>query len=415
MSPIKRIALLLILIFAFSLTASANEIVLEPAGNAEDIISLTSFADSDAILNPAQAENFVALGLMYHSTAGKYLPNEGLSNALALRLVFRTVGREDQANALGYNQTERNAAGLGEYDNLSWADGYYLLALKEGLINNADFIDAYTNPSSPLARDTNVSAQNLIKWLTIAHKVFLVNSGLPSDIYIDAAYKTYYASLLKYGFFTTADVEYFAPYRYISRDDVALLLEKFETYILSTLKMRSATGTVTGINIKFSGDDYVRSVSCYAAGQTFVIRSSGKNIASVYADISGETVVFGKGQPDISGVLRNGDKVKIYYKDDTVFFIRVMQYEEKEKLRSSPANLSGTLYLYDPTSKTLTVDSQEHGLKTLYFSENLRAYRRTEEIEKSALSDSLTDSVCTVYADAGIKGGLYRVYSIITN
>ena len=412
MSPIKRFALLLILIFTLLLPVSAEGIILEPTGNAEDIISLTSFADSGEILNPAQAENFVALGLMYHSTENKFLPGEGLSNALALRLVFRTTGKEAEANAMAYNQAERNLAGLGEYDDLSWADGYYLFALKEGLINRAEFSDAYTNPESPLARDKNVSAQNLIKWLTIAHKVFLTNTGLPASTYIDPAYTAYYASLYKYGFFTAADVEYFAPYRLITRDDACLLLEKFETYILSTLKMRSATGTVTGINIKFSGDEYIRSVTCYASGQTFTIRSTGKNIVSPFADISGETVVFGKGQPDISGVLRNGDKVKIYYKDNNVIFIRVMEYQQKDEYRPSPKNFSGTLWLYDHTSKSLAIKLDDGGLKTFYAADNMRAYLRTREIDKTELP---VDSICTVYADADIRGGLYRVYSVITN
>ena len=411
-SLIKHFVPILVLIFLFSFTAVAEEIVLTADGSAEDIISLTSFSDSDNILNPAQAENFVALGLMYHSTANRFLPDQGLSNALALRLVFRTIGKETEANALAHNQSERNLAGLKNYDDLSWADGYYLYALKEGLINRAEFTDAYTNPDSPLARDKNVSAQNLIKWLTIAHKVFLVNTGLSTDTYIDPAYTPYYASLYKYGFFSATDVAYFAPYRLITRDDTCLLLEKFETYILSTLKMRSATGKVTGINIMFSGDEYIRTVTCYASGQNFSIVSTGKNIASPFADISGETVVFGKGQPDISGVLRNDDKVKIYYKDNMVLFIRVMEYEEKMEYKPSPKNFSGTLWLYDDTSGKLTIDMEDGGLKTFYTAKDMRAYIRTEEIDKSALG---VDSSCIIYADAPIRGGLYRIYSVITN
>ncbi len=411
-SPIKRTFLLLILIFTFSLTVAAEGILLTPDGSAEDIISLTSFSDLDTIHNPAQAENFVALGLMYHSTANRFLPDEKLSNALALRLVFRTIGKEKDANALAYNQSERNLAGLGKFDDLSWADGYYLYALKEGLINRAEFEDAYKNSESPLARDANVSAQNLIKWLTIAHKVFIVNTGLPANTYIDPAYAPYYASLYKYGFFSAADVNYFAPYRYISRDDICLLLEKFETYILAKLKMRSAAGKVTGINIKISGDDYTRSITCYASGQSFTIRSTGKNIASPFADISGETVVFGKGQPDISGVLRNGDNVKIYYKDNTVLFIRVMDYEIKEEYRPTPKNFSGTLWLYDSTSGKLTLAGEDGTFKNFYTSKYMRAYVRTTEIETSTLG---VDIPCTIYADAPIRGGLYRVYSILTN
>lgn len=414
MSPIKRIALLFILIFSLSLPANAAEVILESAGNAEDIIGITSFADSDEILNPAYAENFVALGLMYHSTGGKFLPGEGLSNALALRLVFRSVGKEEEANMLAHNQVERLAAGLGDYDNLSWADGYYLLALKEGLLNKADITDAYSNPDSPLARDENVSAQNLIKWLTIAQNVFLTNHSLPSDVYIDGAYSIYYASLYKYGLFTADDVRYFAPYRHITRDDIALLLGKFENYILSNMKIRSGIGTVTGINIKFSGDDYIRTINCYASGQYFKLRFTGKNIASPQADISGEIPVFGKGQPDISGVLRKGDKVKFYYKDDRLLFIRVTDFKEKEEVRSSPVHFSGSLFLYDPTSETLVLNCDGE-LKRFYVSKNLHVYRRLDEINKSELSDTVTDKDIIIYADSHFKGGLYRVYSVLTN
>ncbi|MBR6524042.1 MAG: hypothetical protein IKT39_05495 [Clostridia bacterium] len=412
MNTIKRFALLFIFIFIFSHAAVAEEITLTADGSAEDIISLTSFYDSEEIPNPSQAENFVALGLMYHSTGNKFLPDEGLSNALALRLVFRTIGKEAEANALAHNQAERNLAGLKDYDDLSWADGYYLYALKEGLINQAEFTDAYTNPDSPLARDENVSAQNLIRWLTLAHKVFIVNTGLPTNTYIDPVYAPYYASLYKYGFFTASDVEYYASYRQISRDDICLLLEKFETYILYKLNMRSASGKITGINVKFSGDNYTRTITCYASGQTFSIESSGKNIASPFADISGETVVFGKGQPDISGVLRNGDRVKIYYKDDKVMFIRVMEYEEKEEYKPSPKNFSGNLWLYDDTSAKLTVDMEGSGLKTFYTTKDMRAYIHTSEIDRSELG---VDKGCIIYADAPIRGGLYRIYSVITN
>jgi len=409
---IKRFGILFIILLIFSLSAKAEDIILEPSGNAEDIIALTSFADYDKLLNPAQAENFVALGLMYQSTSGFFLPNDTLSNALALRLVLRTIGKEAEADALAYNADERKLAGLKEYDDMSWADGYYIYALKNGIINRADLDDAYNNPDSPLARDRSVSAQNLIKWMTIAHKVILVNSSLPTNAYLDNAYKPYYASLYKYGFFTAADVEYFAPYRYITRDDVALLLEKFETYILSTLKIRSAIGKVTGIGIKFSDENYVRSINCFASGQDFTIISKGKNIASPTAGISGETVVLGKGQPDISGVLRNGDKVKIYYKDNEVLFIRVMDYEEKEEYRPSPRNFSGKLYLYDYTTRKITLKSDDNKFVTFYASENMRSYHKTSEIDAS---DLLLDSVCNIYLDAPIRGGLLRVYSIITN
>lgn len=414
MIPIKRIALLLILIFSLSLPVNAAEVVLESTGNAEDIIGITSFADYDEIPNPAYAENFVALGLMYHSTGGRFLPGEGLSNALALRLVFRSVGKEEEANALAHNQAERLSAGLGEYDDWSWADGYYLLALKEGLLNKADIADAYFNPGSPLARDKDVSAQNLIKWLTIAQNVFLKNHSLPSDVYIDSAYSIYYESLCKYGLFTAEDVRYFAPYRLITRDDVALLLGKFENYILTNMKIRSAIGNVTGINIKFSGKQYVRTVSCYASGQYFKLKFTGKNMASPFADISGESPVFGKGQPDISGVLRKGDKVKFYYKDDKILFVRVISYQEKEEYKPSPVNCSGNLYLYDPTSDMLVLECDGE-FKSFYVSRDVRVYRRTTEIEKSELSEALNDSAVTVYADSKTRGGLYRVYSVLTN
>lgn len=415
MNPIKRIALLLIIIFAVSLPTVAAEVTLTPTGNAEDIIGITSFADSDSITNSAYAENLVALGIMYHSTGGKFLPQEGLSNALALRLVFKSIDKEAEAAELGRNHAKRLAAGLGEYDDLSWADGYYLLALEKGLLNPAEFSDAYFNPGSPLARDENVSAQNFLRWLTLAHNIILSSYPIPSDVYIDDVYRIYYESLHKYGIFSADDVRYFAPYRQITRDDIVLILGKFEDYILSRLKMHSATGSVTGINIKFSGRSYVRTINCYASGLYFNLVFSGDDIYSPFADISGETVVFGKGQPDISGILRKGDKVKLYYKDDKILSVRVTDYQAKEEYAPSPFNFNGTLYFYDPFSRRLAVNSQETGLNVFFVSDDLKVYRRTSEIDKTDLSENATDKPVFFYCASDIPGGLCRVYSVITN
>lgn len=411
----KRIALLLILILTVSLQVNAAEALLVSSGNAEDIITLTTFADAKQVSNKLQAENYAALGLMYRSTGSNFLPAGNLSNALALRLVFRSIGKENEANALAHNQAERLAAGLGDYDDLSWADGFYLLALKEGLLNSADFADAYKNPSSPLARDENVSAQNLIKWFTIAHNVFLSDIPVPTEVYLDPSYAIYYKSLYKYGIFSVDDIEYFAAYRHITRDDIVLLLSKFENYILSNMKIRSATGEITGINIKFSGNEYTRSLNFFSSGINFTIISTGSNIASPFADISGEIVVLGKGQPDISGVLRKGDKAKIYYKDDKILFIRVLEYQQKEEYKPSPVNFSGTMYLYDPISNTVTLSYGNDGLKTFYLSENVKVYHRTSEMNSEGLPESILDTACTIYADSDFRGGLYRVYSILTN
>lgn len=414
-SPIKPVALFLAILLTLPFTAIAKEEnVLNSCGNAEDIILSTTFADKDSIPNPVQAENYVALGLMYHSTSGNFLPYETLSNALALRLILKSAGKSKEAEMLAYNQAERQLAGLGEYDDLSWADGYYLYALKEGLISSIEFYDAYKNPDSSLRRDEKVSVQNFIRWMAVAHGVFLDGKTIPTDVYIDPMYKVYYASLYKYGFFTLSDVEYFAPWRFITRDDVSLIFEKFETYILSALKMRTMVGTVEGINIKFDGEDYIRSVTVNSLGTEYILRSFGTNISAPFSDISGEIAVFGKGLPDITGVLRNGDKIRVYYKEDTALFIRVIEYEKKDEYKPSPLNFSGNLYVFDEAGGNVTLNCDER-LKTFYLSGSLKIYNRTQEITPSDLAETGIDAECTVYADSAIRGGLHRVYSIIIN
>ncbi|MBR5586688.1 MAG: hypothetical protein IKW02_01865 [Clostridia bacterium] len=414
MSPIKSLALFIILLLTFSFPANADSEVFSPAGDVAELITATSFTDSAEISASVQAETFVALGLMYHSTGGKFLPAENLTNALALRLVFRTVNKVEEAEALAYNSAERQAAGLGEYDDLSWADGYYILALKEGMLSEEQFNDAYTNPESSLARDGLVSAQNMIKWLTVAHKVILSDFSLPARTNIHPDYRIYYSSLYKYGFLTADDIRYFSELDLLTRNDTVVLLEKFEKYILNCLDAKSHSGRITDIKIDFNGNKYVRRINYKVGTKEYSLELTGENIASPIADISGETIVFGKGQPDISGVLRTGDEIKVYYKGSTLLFVRVLDYKVDEEYRPSPHNYRGKLYFFDPTDKTITLDISGN-LKSFYISDSLQAYHATEEISMNRLLNDSFDKDCIIYADAPIYGGLYRVYSVITN
>lgn len=414
MSPIKSIALFLILLLTFSFPVRAETSVFQPAGDVAELIAATSFTDSAEISASVQAETFVALGLMYYSTAGKFLPEENLTNALALRLVFRSVNRVAEAEALAHNAAERETAGLGNYDDLSWADGYYLLALKEGMLSEAQFSDAYFNPSSPLARDALVSAQDMIKWMTVAHKVILSDSSLPSRVNIEPDYRIYYSSLYKYGFLTSDDIEYFSKLDLLTRNDTVVLLEKFERYILNCIGAKSHSGKITGINLDFDGNKYIRKISYSVGTKNYSLLMSGENIASPTADISGEVLVLGKGQPDISGILRVGDDIRVYYKDTTLLFVRVLDYKMKDEYRPAPRNFSGKLYFFDPTDKTITLDVDEN-LRSFYISDDLRAYYATQEISIDTLLNNSFDKDCIIYADAPIRGGIYRVYSVITN
>ena len=96
-------------------------------------------------------------------------------NSSALHLIYRTVGRGQEGMDAAYNMEMRQAAGLGAFDEMSWADGYYLLALKDGLIGSQEFVQAYTQPASEFARKSEVSVQNFIRWMCIMHNLSLIH------------------------------------------------------------------------------------------------------------------------------------------------------------------------------------------------------------------------------------------------
>ncbi len=244
----------------FGFTAQASEAVLVSSGNSQNLLNVTSFSDVEKGDNRLTAELLVALGIMSPPREGMFLPDQPVSNAIALKIIFGSCGKEELATRLSHDVGARAKAGLGEYDSLSWADGYFILALEEGLISRNEFIQAYSVYPSDIHRSASVSAQNFVKWMALAHGIEPTTEKLPGDTYIDPEYISFYSALYHKKIFSLEDINYFAPWRFISKEDICIVLEKFESLILPHFEITTEQGTIDSISTTFSQEGYERTI-----------------------------------------------------------------------------------------------------------------------------------------------------------
>lgn len=396
---------------------AADSAPLAPYGNTEDVFSLVTYADKDSIYYLDYAQDFAALDILY-GMGNRYNPGYRYENSSALHLIYRTVGRGQEGMDAAYNMEMRQAAGLGAFDEMSWADGYYLLALKDGLIGSQEFVQAYTQPASEFARKSEVSVQNFIRWMCIMHNIPTSPEPLPESIYVDPNYMPYYSGMYQAGIMNLTEIRDFNQWRYLSKNDLPLILKKFEKQILPRLNVELFPATVSQINESYQGETLVRTIK---AG-SLSIQTKTNRLEPVFSQLKNEIPVLGKGEPDTSGCIRVGEKLNVYVKDGKVLFIRVTSPANSLEYLHPSSIYRGSAYLYDYTHHMLVLDNAKmvgntekniYGYQAFYLGGDAAVYYNGEPVAFNSLNTFLSDRTCTVYVNYDYAGGLERVEKIV--
>lgn len=394
----------------------AEDISFEPSGDAEHIISDVYFDDLYKIPHLSYAQDCVALGLIF-GDGRNFNAESGITNENALRILYRSAGREDEGYAAASNEEMRNAAGLGSFDWLSASDGFYMLALKDGLITNAEFVSAYTDENSTLAKTNPANVNNFIKWFCIIHGI-KTSGPLSGDFAIDSAYTAYYGALKNAYIFSDEDIETVSAEYTLTNDLVSYILKRAESRITDKIGIKRITGRIVKIHEVTGENETNREITVLSNNINYILKSSVSHIGTFYT-VSGDYPVFSKNGTDLSGSLRDGDRISIYIKNDKILFVRNETENTNAEYCGTPLVFGGKLYVHDYTKNEIVLscvkkyDRDIYGYMKCYLNSDTKFYHNGELIDKYTLNTDFIDRDCTVFMLPSVYGGLERVYSVV--
>ena len=412
----KKIFAAFICTFFILSVCQAEEISFEPCGDTEQIISNVFFDDLYKIPHISFAQDCVALGLMF-GDGQNFNAESGMTNENALRILYRTAGREDEGYAAAYNTELRAAAGLGDFDWLSSGDGFYLLARRDGLITDAEFVSAYTDPASTLARATPATVNNFVKWFCLLHGI-KTSGSLSGNFSIDSAYMAYYSALKNYYILSDEDIRTVSAYYTLTNDIAAYILKKAESRIIGKIGIQRITGRITKVYEHTEADSIRREITVLSNNAYYTLKSnSSKNGA--FFNVRSDYPVLSKSGTDLSGSLRENDRITVYIKDGKILFVRNETVNKNAEYLGAPLIFSGKFYVYDYTKNELVLggvkksDKDIDGYMKCYLNLDTKFYYNGNIIDKYTLNTEFADRECTVFMLPSVHGGMERVYSIV--
>lgn len=412
----KKFLVILICIFLVQNICLAENISFEPLGNTEQIISDVYFDDMYKIPHLSFAQDCVALGLIF-GDGRNFNAENAITNENALRILYRSAGREDEGYAAASNEKMRNDAGLGNFDWLSASDGFYLLALKDGLITNTEFITAYTDYDSTLAKIKPATVNNFIKWFCILHNIKITGS-LSGSFSIDPAYTAYWGALKNEYIFSDDDIRTLSSDYTLTNDIASYILKKAESRIADKIGIRRITGRITKIHEHAVSDTIEREITVLSNNSNYTLKSTVSKNGAFYA-VRGDYPVLSKNGTDLSGSLRDGDRISIYIKNNKILFIRNETEKTNSEYLGTPLIFSGKFYVYDYTKNEIVLDcvrdfrNELSGYMKCYLSPDTKFYYNGNLTDKYTLNTNFTDRECTVFMLPSVSGGMERVYSIV--
>lgn len=363
----------------FPVTGQAA-VYLPVEGSAKEVMEIIGSLDETA----SRGENeMTALGIISQD----FDDSGYFSNAAALRIAYRTVGKEQACLDDSINPEMRKKAGLGEYDESAWADGFFMHALNDGLMTSHEFVQCYEK-QNPLHKSAPVTAKRFAGWMKILHGA--------NDVEMPNYKGTY-----------------------MTKSDIALVLSFFEPYILPKMGMVLHEGKVVKITEKYTKDKINRTIAVSTDKNYIeILVTLDKNIP-VFMQLDNEIVVIGKGRTDTSGALRVGDGIKLYMKDKALYFASVTQYENKEEYTGDLSVYSGNLYFYDSPGGYIVLDnakSYANGETADFMQMQIKKETEIMFKHKQIQMDELNtifDKFCFAYMKSTWAGGLERVCRLV--
>ncbi|MCK9478801.1 MAG: S-layer homology domain-containing protein [Firmicutes bacterium] len=199
-----------------------------------------------------------SLGIIKGYDEGLFLPEENVSRAEALALIYRAVALEEQAQAYADVIDERRQNNPGTVSGVaSWADGYIQLAYNNGLISKQQYDDAMRYEQHNLAEfDKSAGAlrEEIAFWVAKALNLSPPNNTNYAMLKtfndygeINTEIAPYFDAVVSAGIMQGSANRFLYPKSLITRAEMAKVLQNFETHILLCKQISKKTGKVTAV------------------------------------------------------------------------------------------------------------------------------------------------------------------------
>lgn len=367
----KRTSTAILLIFILLLGSvsafAANDFVILPGDDTHDAVVMPE--DSDILperewagqpgaqaladkltytdLAPGADE---AVNAVYYLTTlsvltggGAFRPGEAITNSEALAFVYKAFGdpaRVREADAT-VKQTRAQQPGLSSRDE--WADGYYLLALQDGLITAEQFDAAFLDTGEDFAKNGAVRRQDAIAWCAMLARLAPAGNTAIIQRYFDHGlmeprYRPYIEPTVRLGLIHGAD-RMLLPNQTVTRKQMALILSKFDGYFASKVEKRYGT---------------VRAIS--ADGKTIDVYTDNLRYDRITLSANESFPVFGSGGIGLSSRLKRGDEVCFWSVDGkTVLGMQIVLAADGKKEFMVSDIYRGEVYIYDSHNDQLVM------------------------------------------------------------
>jgi hypothetical protein len=361
----KKIIYLILITFIFSLLSclaglSAEKIELEIAGNTDavnriDLIRFNDVLNSDTWAKEAIFE-VSAMGYINGTGNNRFGLGNNVTNEQVLAVLYRMVGKEDEAQAAGMALNQARVQADRETKVLPiWSDGYLQLALNEGLISQQEYNDVFqTAPEDLLPesfyRGAYATRERTAFWLGKILNLAPDNEnqtiiqGLKDYIEITPEYFETINSVVNNKLMNGTTSGYFNPKASIKREEIAQIIKNSQSVLFPALNYTRYLGTIESISytednstdkeslkkrIRIRTSDGLLHEMVLDDIKTDTDLEKNEQSGNPVQDETYEVIVYKNDDIGLSDVLEIGDR--IYYTVDADKSIKFIQYISNNK------------------------------------------------------------------------------------
>lgn len=329
--------------------------------NAEELLNNINFTDVASMPNNYWAKDSIykmaGLSIIQGYGEKEYRPLNNITKAEAIALIYKALGKEEDAKKEAQNIQEQMGLETRNVKNL-WALGYLSLAQKDGLITEEEFEQAI-NPEAYkyyVGRVFNTNAavqrQEAAEWIAKAFKIEPIYNQVLIFNYKDWKAIDYekipYIEAILQNKIMNGDSGYFYPTNILRRDEMAQILSNIEDRIYKINNLNKKYGVVESIVIQSD-----KQLSKETVTKTILIRTDDGTLNSIILTteksrfdyknqeigahkrlISEKEVVVNKnGVLGNSSLLNENDQILfIYDKDKKIRYVEAKTNLDKEKI-----------------------------------------------------------------------------------
>lgn len=430
----KFTAILIALVILCSGTALAEE--YEGQQNFYDTVRKISFTDMAYKPVDHWSNNAIytvaALGIM-NGADGNFQPDENLTRAEALAMIFRAAGLEEQADSYTETIKKQRLAEPDKYNNICrWADGYVRLAVDFKIISTEDYM-ATMNPDYEKAsfrKDEPATKGEVALWmvnvlgLEVAKKENLVTEFADVPQNPDYA-RLYYETAIRKGILKGDGVN-LGVSNLITREEAAQMFYNSINLFKEKLEMEIYSETVISNSLTTENEpEKIHNKRVVAlenhsltAKRTFDLNGEAVDLSynpkNEYKDI---VVVKNKTLPQGLEALNQGDNVNVYKKNGQVILVTCFTHKEETVKRNEDEYedsfvYGGTLYFVDEEDRIIVIKDAKGELVEIPYFDDALFCNREKILSVAEINENWTDKEVYVFTIVKKNGTVDRTYRI---